>query len=115
MMAAWSRFVVASVFLATLVGPVVSCSPNQNGMTTSQRVLIMCEAWTSVFSRINVRDKLGMASRYEIDAIDRALPVLNPVCLSDSLSSGFDVAAAESALVSVLSSMDPVVGQGNGR
>lgn len=95
------RYALLLVFLAL--------SACQSGaLPDSQRLLIVCEGWSSVFTRIDTRDRLGMASKREVAAIDKALPVLNPICTMeapsiDALEAGFDILTLEAALIAVLS------------
>ena len=70
-------------------------------MTDRERLLVVCEAWKSVFSRINIRDRFEIATDEEVKAIDTALPILNPICTGDTAAS-FDVADLEEVLIAVL-------------
>ena len=78
-------------------------NPWTPSITAEQRLLVVCEAWLSVFSRINTRDELGFATSIEVDAVDNALPILNPICQSDG---EVDIGLAERVLVQVLDTSD---------
>jgi hypothetical protein len=76
-------------------------------ISNSQRLLIVCEAWGSVFRRIDDRDVYGLASDIEVKAVSTALPYLNAVCTQDVEAVGdFNVNLLEKAVVRVLTAED---------
>ncbi|MGI9493894.1 MAG: hypothetical protein ACR2QF_15970 [Geminicoccaceae bacterium] len=100
------KLIAATCLAAALSG----CGYNSFGqpdISSNQRLLIVCEAWNSVFTRIDNRDQFSLASETEIEAVNNALPVLNPICTSNlSTASGFDIHTLEAALLAVLASQE---------
>jgi hypothetical protein len=94
------------IFTAFLLLGIAACSYGLGGgepISPGQRLLIVCEGWNSIFSKINDRDDFGIATDAEVQAINTALPILNPVCTSDfTAASGVDLGTLEAALLAVI-------------
>lgn len=70
--------------------------------TPEERLLIACEAWLSVFERINTRDRLDLATDAEVDAVNDAISVINPVCEAGPSGNVFNITSIEDALIAVI-------------
>ena len=95
---------IRSVLLLLVAITLSSClGAGKPSLSDNERLLLVCESWLSVFKRIDTRDQFGLASGDEIDAIETALPILNPICTQNlSTASGFDIYKLESALLAAL-------------
>lgn len=60
-----------------------SCGHLLDQKTPAERVLIACTAWGATFEKVAQRRLLNLATDEEIEAINIARPVVNPICLRD--------------------------------
>lgn len=72
-----------TLVLAALVVSACTFTPGTQ-MTYAERVLVLCTSWVSVFDTVTTRRQLGLAKPVEIDAINSARPILNPVCEAET-------------------------------
>ena len=77
--------------------------PERSNLSPRDRLLILCEGWESVFSRVDIRDQVGFATKAEVKAVDEALPILNPICTQAPADAvDFDIVDLEQVLLTVI-------------
>lgn len=90
-------------FIVLVSASLISCTfmPSTQ-LTDTERLLTVCEAWLPVFDRINTRDEQSLATDREIDAVDKAIEVINPHCKTELGTTVFDINKLERALIETI-------------
>jgi hypothetical protein len=71
---------------ASLLALVLVLSGCAAGLTLEQRSVLACEAWATAFEKATLRREMGLATATEIETVNQTRTVMNPVCLSPSMT-----------------------------
>lgn len=93
------KLLFAAIFIALLS----SCTYTPGSLDTNRQMLLICESWVGIFDRIKTRRSFDIATQAEIDAINKARPILNPICTVQPYDpGGYSLVDLEKLLVAIV-------------